>query len=286
MNKENAVDYFLLVAILLAAIFASVALMFAVGSNEVKKEVSQNEVDATEFVLPVRWGDLGMKMLSVGLIDEGKFENIYKSQSVYPEVMELLYSDKNENLVMTEENSAMLLNVLWALGLGNKNEILDSGPMNDKKYGGAGNFAATAGWTLAKGHPMDHYSRHPFMMLTPEQQALVERVSKGIYRPCCDGPTHFPDCNHGMAMLGLLELMASQGISEEEMYRVALRVNSFWFPDTYKTAELYFKSKGIEWNNVDPKEVLGKTFSSASGYRNIKKQILVPQNSGGGSCSV
>ena len=59
---------------------------------------------------------------------------------------------------------------------------------------------------------MNHYSMHRFIVLTPEQQALVEKVSKGIYRPCCGNSVYFPDCNHGMAMLGLLELMASQGV--------------------------------------------------------------------------
>src|SRR3989344_7376730 len=105
--------------------------------------------------------------------------------------------------------------------------------MTNPEYGGAGNFASTGGWTLAKGDAMDHYSAHPFIMLSREHQELVERVSKGIYRPCCNNSTHFPDCNHCMAMLGLLELMASQGVSEEDMWKAALAVNSYWFPDTY-----------------------------------------------------
>jgi hypothetical protein len=44
--------------------------------------------------------------------------------------------------------------------------------------------------------------------LTAEQQALVEEVAAEIYRPCCNNSTLFPDCNHGMAMLGFLELLA------------------------------------------------------------------------------
>ena len=48
-----------------------------------------------------------------------------------------------------------------------------------------------------------------------------ERAAPFVYRPCCDNATHFPDCNHGMAMLGLLELMAAQGASEEEMFAAA-----------------------------------------------------------------
>ncbi len=122
------------------------------------------------------------------------------------------------------------LNVLWAFGLANKNEILEYGPMMDPQYGGAGGFASTGGWTLATGNPMDHYSHHAMLTLTPEQKQRVERTSKNIFRPCCKNSTYFPDCNHGMAMLGALEIMASQGASERDMYRVADQLNKQWFP--------------------------------------------------------
>ena len=133
---------------------------------------------------------------------------------------------------------------------------------------------------------MTHYSRHNFVVLTPEQQALAERVSKNIYRPCCDNSTYFPDCNHGMAMLGLLELLASQGASEEKIYEVALLVNSYWFPDTYETIAKFFENKGVQWKDVNPKEILGKDFSSASGYSRVLSQIEPVQGRSGGSCGV
>ena len=46
-------------------------------------------------------------------------------------------------------------------------------------------------------------------------------------------------------MLGLLELMASQGLSEEEMYKYALIVNSYWFPDTYLAIAKYFEKEAL-----------------------------------------
>src|SRR3989338_7464064 len=112
---------------------------------------------------------------------------------------------------------------------------------------------------------MNHYSRHPLVVLTKEQQELVEEVSKNIFRPCCNNPTYFPDCNHGMAMLGLLELAASQGFGEKELYQMARKVNAFWFPDQYLTIAKYLESKGKSWNDADPKEILGAKYSSASG---------------------
>jgi hypothetical protein len=125
-----------------------------------------------------------------------------------------------------------MLNMLWAFGLANKNPILENGPMMDPSYGGAGNFASTGGWTLAKGDTMSHYSMHTLVTLSPAQQALVEKVAKNVYRPCCRNSTYFPDCNHGMAMLGLLELLAGEGATEEEMYKTAQDVNALWFPQS------------------------------------------------------
>ena len=252
--------------------------------------------------LPVRWGDLGIKMVSVGVINPQKITALYASCGGLGEYeRRLLESADNGNLKITRENSGFLLNLFWALGLGTKNDILETGPMvrysgasspadlsaeslpKAEAFAKAGNFASTGGWTMADGGAMNHYSRHPFVVLTPAQQQLVERISKNIYRPCCDNPTHFPDCNHGMAMLGLLELMASQGVSEEEMYKTALRVNAYWFPDTYLTIAQYLVSKGIDWDKADPKEILGAKYSSASGYAQVASRIAEPQPPGSGS---
>ena len=133
------------------------------------------------------------------------------------------------------------------------------------------------------------YRRRPLLIivLTPEQQALVERVSMGIYRPCCGNSVYFPDCNHGMAMLGLLELMASQGADEDQMYRTALVVNSYWFPDTYITIAKYLKEQGKDWKMADSKEILGYNYSSGPGYQKLLEKIKnLEIKSGGGGCGV
>ncbi len=239
--------------------------------------------------LPVVWGDLGAKLVREGVIDADKFKAIYEQRGTFgDEYKNLLLGDNNGKLKMTSSNSGYLLNLLWALGLGSKNSILDTGEMTNPEYGGAGNFASTGGWTIAKGDPMDHYSRHQFFTLTPTQQSLVDKVSRGIYRPCCGNSTHFPDCNHGMAMLGLLELMASQGVSEQDMWKTALAVNSYWFPNNYLTIATYMKSKGVDWKDVNPQEMLGADYSSSRGYAAIASQIVQPQqqNRGGSGCGV
>jgi len=261
------------------------------GEQNVVNRLPEDQVPASvleDITLPIDWGNFGKQMVDSGVIDAQKLEVIYSKREkiLSQEEKNLLYGENNHEIVMTEENSSYLLNLLWAFGLANKNLILEEGPMTDSRYGGAGNFASTGGWTIAKGDAMDHYSKHRFITLTPEQQALVERVSKNIYRPCCGNSVHFPDCNHGMAMLGLLELMAANGVGEEEMYRVALAVNALWFPDQYQTIAKFLANTGVNWNEADPKEILGFEFSSAQGYRQIVSQITPVEKQSGGGCGV
>lgn len=232
-----------------------------------------------------QWGDLGKQMVEKGVIDQELLEQIYASRGgLTPYEKELLYGEDNKNLFVNKENAPFVLNMLWALGLSNQSRMLDEGPMQD--YGDVGSFASTGGWTLAKGDAMDHYSEHQFIILTPDQEELVAKVAQNIYRPCCNNATHFPDCNHGMAMLGFLELLASQGASEEEMYRQALQLNAYWFPGTYVNIAHYLQKKGVAWADADPREVLGFQFSSSSGYRQILAAIQPQSSGGGGSCSV
>ncbi len=299
--EKDKKNYLLPVSILVSVVIIAGTWIYTSGLNrqkeseQIQSQSRESAVNTLEdkvappegMVLPVRWGDLGKKLVDAGVIDPEKFGALYeKSGEVSRDIKQLLYGENNDNLRITSENSGMVLNLLWALGLGVKNDILETGPMSDPRYGGAGNFASTGGWTLARGNAMNHYSRHPFIILNEEQQTLVEDVSKNIYRPCCNNSTHFPDCNHGIAMLGLLELMASQGVSEEEMYRVALQVNAYWFPDTYLTIAKYLESRGVAWDKSNPKELLGYNFSSGSGYRQILSQVTAPVEKSSGSCGV
>src|SRR3989344_1966416 len=253
-----------------------------------RSTIEEAVLPAKGVKLPVVWGDMGAQLVEAGAIDEVAFKKVYEAGPFPDEYEKLLSGRTNGTLTITPDNAGYLLNLLWAFGLANKNPILeDVSEMMNPGYGGAGNFASTGGWTAAKGNAIGHYNMHALVTLSPEQQALVDRVSKGIYRPCCGNSTHFPDCNHGMAMLGLLQLMAAQGVGEEEMYKAALAVNSYWFPDTYLTMAEYMQGKGIDWKKGSPQEMLGVNYSSAAGFRNILSQVNAPASKGGGSgCDV
>ena len=295
-------DRILSASILISSIILGGALIYTVGPKSSTgqsasaagqqtplSELEGKVLPAKGVTLPVVWGDLGIKLVDSGVIDADKFKSIYEQRGQFTEEYRKLLLDQNNGKIkITKENSGYILNLFWALGLANKNEILEKGEMADPQYGGAGNFASTGGWTIAKGGAMEHYSKHALVNLTPEQQALVDKVSRGIYRPCCGNSVHFPDCNHGMAMLGLLELMASQGASEQDMWDTALTVNSYWFPDTYLTIATYMKDKGIDWKNVNPQEMLSAEYSSSRGYANIASQVTQPnsQSAGGSGCGL
>src|SRR3989344_1371009 len=289
-------DYTLPASILISAIILAGAWVYT--DKTLVSALEEKVLPPEGVVLPIRWGDLGAQLVNAGVIDSNKFKVIYEESGTFTPLESASltgFTDEYENLLLgqndgqlkiTEDNAGDLLNLFWALGLANKNPILDTGEMVNPEYGGAQNFASTGGWTIAQGNAMDHYSRHKFFDLTDEQQALVDKISRGIYRPCCGNSTHFPDCNHGMAMLGLLELMASQGVSEQDMWKAALVVNSYWFPDTYITIASYMNNGRVDWKNVNPQEILGANYSSGEGYPKIAAQVPAQPRRGGNGCGI
>jgi len=251
-------------------------------------EVAPNTADSTSNIAPtlvLPWGDLGGKLVSVGALDREAFLSLYSGT---PREKARRLIDTSESVTVTKQNAGIILNLLWGLGLAQKSPVLEKGMMMEKRFGGADKFASTAGFTIARGDPMEHYSHHLFMSLSPESEELVARVASNIYRPCCDNATHFPDCNHGMAMLGLLELLISQGSSEQELYDAALVMNRLWFPEQYVVIDRYMRSKGEK--NPDAKTLLSKSLVSASGFAKVSRDAETPseerESGGGGGCSV
>lgn len=250
---------------------------------------------AAGFEINASYGNLGPQMTAMGVIDPEKFKSVYEksNQPLTPEQEEILRKGSNYKIKITRDNSYFLLNFFWAVGLANKSKILDEGNM--MKYGGkkgAGNFASTGGWTLAKGDAMNYYSKSALIPLTKEQEERVDLVASNIFRPCCNNSTAFPDCNHGMALLGVLQLMAASGANESQMYEAGKYFNAFWFPGNYYDMALYFYNKeGKSFKDVDAKLLLSKDYSSASGWQSIKqwlsdKGLIQQPPKQGGGCGV
>lgn len=245
-----------------------------------KKETANlfDEINPTKgFEINAKYGDMGPKMISSGVIDLDKFKQTYEKsgQPLTKEQLEILTKGSNKKIKIDRDNSYFLLNFFWAAGLANKSKVLTEGEII--KYGGsegAGNFASTGGWSLSKTQPMDYYAKSELIPMTKEQENLVQKVASNIYRPCCDNSTAFPDCNHGMALLSVLQLLASNRATEKQMYEAGKYFNAFWFPGNYYDLALYFKNKeGKSFRDVPAEVVLSKDYSSASGWSAAKKWL-------------
>ena len=192
----------------------------------------------------------------------------------------------DQKIKIDSKNSQFVVDMLWAFGLAQKSIVYEEGPLGKEYKNEVGNFASTGGWTLAKGDAIKYLNRYDLISLTSDQQKLVGEIAKNVYRPCCGNSTWFPDCNHGMAALAAIELMVSAGLPEEQIYKEILKLNSFWFPDTYLTTAVYFDRAGTSWDKVNAKEVLGDKYSSGKGAADIAKKVgpLPGSDTGGGSC--
>ncbi len=255
----------------------------------------QAQVNPVEgYQLPAVPGNLGPQLLAAGAIDYDRFVELYErsGRPLNEAQLAILTEGSDEPLVINRENAHFLLNLFWAVGLNNQNPILTEGAMVQYGEGDVGRFASTGGWTLGQRPIMELYAGQPLISLTPAQQALLESVAANVYRPCCNNPTAFPDCNHGMAMLGLLELMAAQGATEDEMYEAAKYINAFWFPQqALETAVFFQATLDLVYTDVDGRLAVGPDVFSASGYQGMYQWLAeggqLPQTPDGGpSCGV
>jgi hypothetical protein len=71
----------------------------------------------------------------------------------------------------------------------------------------------------------------------------------------------------------LLELLASQGASEDELYQAALTFNAYAFSDTYITLAAYFALRNISWSAEGAQAILGPDYSSGQGAHRIATAV-------------
>lgn len=248
---------------------------------------------AEGYALDYTYGDIGPQLIEAGAIDQEAFAQVYVDggSPLTEDELRILNQGGDEPIVITRQNAHFLLNLFWALGLANQNVILDEGPLMQNSGGSITTFASTGGWTLSSKPVEQVYSSVEIISLTPEQQALVEKAAAGTYRPCCGNSTLFADCNHGMAMLGLFELIASQGATLDEMFQAAKYFNAFWFPQQTFDLALYFQATtGQEFTEVDAETLVSGNYSSGQGWRGVRQWLSqngqIQQVPGGGGCGV
>jgi hypothetical protein len=246
------------------------------------------------FLLPITYQDLGPRLVGAGAFTvEGFSEVLAKSgRPIAPRLGKILTEGSDEPIVFDHDTGQFLLNLFWAAGLTNNNPILRRGAMVERSEGRVEQFASTAGWTLASKPLSRLYSGSELFRLSAVQQARLEEAAAAIYRPCCNNPTSFPDCNHGMAMLGLLELMAQEGRSVEEMLEAAKMVNAFWYPEQSHLLALYYQARqGLNFVDIPAREAVSAAAFSGNGFGEVRAWMtasgtLQAPGGGGSSCSL
>ena len=289
-------------------VYIVAVFLLGVGSSFLKQEL--NKADNSKqaeilyeqinpkhgYKLSVSYGNLGPRLLESGVIDYDAFAAIYEKGNtpLSADQVDILKSGSDKQIVITKENAHFILNFFWAVGLANNNPVLIDGPMVhglilQDSNGKIEDFASTGGWMLGTKPVTELYASLDLIPITAEQQKMVEEVAAAVYRPCCNNSTLFPDCNHGMAMLGLLELMASQGATTDQMFEAAKYVNAFWFPQQALEIATYLQTNyWVDFAHADPRQVVGRELASASGFKMVHQSLVTsdevkqaPSQSGG-----
>lgn len=215
----------------------------------------------------VTFGSSVQELIAAGAIDPEKLRAAYGSKPGMPGwLAKLIVAPSSEPIILSMDTAPHLLNLLWPLGLSTRTRLNEKSPLNTKELP---SFASTGGWTLGRQpNGAAYFNKVASVSLTDKQEEKVQEVAMATFRPCCDNSTFFQDCNHGSALLGLIELGAAQGMTSAQLYRLSLDANTLWFPNQYVKTALYFALfEGREWNSVDPRLILGRPFSTLSGWQ-------------------
>lgn len=219
----------------------------------------------------IAFGDSIQKLIAAGVIDKEKFRGTKKDLPQWVE--RVLAARSDDPILFSEQTASDLVDLLWPLGLANKAAFNDKSPLNTPSIPG---FASTGGWNASRAeNAYVYFSKVEAVSLSDEQQTMVLDVASNSFRPCCDNSTLYQDCNHGSALLGLLELAASQGATRLGLYGLALTANSYWFSDNYAKTALYFAYfQHVAWRGIPPDLILGPDYSSLSGWeKNVDDRL-------------
>jgi hypothetical protein len=245
---------------------------------------------AQKDVLVLSLGRIGPRLIAAGVIDPVKFGALQEREGAPLTAVEkeVLRGGARRKIAFDSASNLFLLNFFWAVGLANSNRLLTRGPMARGGLSRIGGYASTGGWTLATRRVVDLYASVPLVPVTDAQQERLAEVASQVYRPCCDNPTSFPDCNHGMAMFGLLTLLAADGRDATALFSAAKTANRFWFPDQTGQVAAYVKTtRELDYADLDGREASGRELFSASGYRRVSAWAMpqrITPSSGGTSC--
>jgi len=261
-------------------------------SDVALSELAAEVLPSAGVELPARFGGAVQRLVAAGAISPARFERLYAARGGVPERIRSLFERPSADPIRISAASApVLLNLLWPLGLTNRTAFNARSPLA-LAGAEAGRLASTGGWTLGTKPGAELFNGAEIVRLNRAAEAAVEQAARASFRPCCDNSAFFQDCNHGSALLGLYQLAAAQGADAAELFRIGKIANSYWFPEQYLAAAIYFRTfENRGWSEVDSARLMGKRFSSASGWqRNVDARLRTTgfrggTDSSGGGCA-
>lgn len=283
------------------------------SSNTINQTIlAAQVVPKTGYVLSFKWGDNVHKLVEAGALNPSNLSILLNNskEPLTPVEKKILNGTYNGYIQFNSTNVEFVQLVLWSLGVNNNNTIVNNGPIINASipYANSINnnvtlkqklnqnvtpqwvasryFASTGGYGPIGKLQLGMLN---IMSLSPSEQIIADYTAENSYRPCCNNPTAFPDCNHGAAALGLIELLASQGANQSQIFSAVKYFNQYQFPQQYSEIAAYFDSQGKNYSQVNSSEVIGYSFSSYSGYSTahqylIKNGILAQPTGSNASC--
>ena len=283
------------------------------SSNTINQTIlAAQVVPKTGYTLSFKWGDSVHKLVEAGALNPSNLSILLNNskEPLTPVEKAILNGTYTGYVQFNSTNVEFVQLVLWSLGINNNNTIVNNGPIINASipYANSINnnvtlkqklnqnvtpqwvasryFASTGGYGPIGKLQLGMLN---ILSISPSEQIIADYTAENSYRPCCNNPTAFPDCNHGAAALGLIELLASQGANQSQIFTAVKYFNQYQFPQQYSEIAAYFDSHGKNYSQVSSNEVMGYNFSSLSGYENahqylIKNGILAPPSGSSASC--
>ncbi len=291
-----------IVALIVFLLFINVSSKNAAGVNSLLQntpihgpsDINFNSLAQTVypyggFILPVVWGDSIKILLESGALNKTALVAAIESsnQTLTPYETAIMNGTFDGYIYVNHSDSSFLLYALWSLGVNNNNSIIDKGPL--MQLGDPDNYASTGGYLPLGELRLGALS---IINLTPLQESEAINISEATFRPCCNNPAAFPDCNHGAAELALIEMMTSQGYNQSTTFKVLRNFLSEYYPQNMFDEAVVFASQGVNFSSVSANTTVSYSLFSATGAQNvgayIQKYGLLQSSStssGGGSCS-
>ena len=252
-------------SLLLCVLLFSQGIMIAHAFNRDVNEIREVVVPPNGVSISIKWEGFLEKLKMEGVIElpllDEQLSNIRGHGLTIEEQSVFQYS--SNTIRIDPELQSFLLVIFAAFGFSNNNTLLDEHSYMLE------NQSSSVGYAK--------YNSVEILKFNSEQQQLVEDISLNSYVPCCNNPILVPNSYYGYANLGLIEFLVYKGITRDEIFKILLTFNSYWFPDQYLDVAVFLEKQGQIWTQINSTKIMGYSYSSLEGYLTIK-EFLVESN--------